>query len=275
MDPLVQALVMGVVQGLTEFLPISSSGHLILVPWLLAWDQPFITSLAFSVMLHMGTLAALLAYFARDWVRLVGAGLASLRDRRIGDDPTRRLAWVLVVATVPAGLAGVLLGDAIESVARRPAIVALALVVGAAILWYADEVGRHERDADSIGWGAAFAIGIAQAIALVPGISRSGITISAGLLLGITREAAARFSFLLAAPTIAGAGLFEVYRLVRGEAGAVPDTAILVVGVLASLVTGVLTIHALLGWFRRRGVGVFVAYRIALAALVVVALLKV
>jgi undecaprenyl-diphosphatase len=275
MDPLVQALVMGVVQGLTEFLPISSSGHLILVPWLLGWDQPFITSLAFSVMLHMGTLAALLAYFARDWVRLVGAGLASLRDRRIGDDPTRRLAWVLVVATVPAGLAGVLLGDAIESVARRPAIVALALVVGAAILWYADEVGRHERDADSIGWGAAFAIGIAQAIALVPGISRSGITISAGLLLGITREAAARFSFLLAAPTIAGAGLFEVYRLVRGEAGAVPDTAILVVGVLASLVTGVLTIHALLGWFRRRGVGVFVAYRIALAALVVVALLKV
>lgn len=275
MDPLVQALVMGVVQGLTEFLPISSSGHLILVPWLLGWDEPFITSLAFSVMLHMGTLAALLAYFARDWVRLIGAGLASLRDRRIGDDPTRRLAWVLVVATVPAGLAGVLLGDAIESVARRPAIVALALVVGAAILWYADQVGRHERDADSIGWGAAFAIGIAQAIALVPGISRSGITISAGLLLGITREAAARFSFLLAAPTIAGAGLFEVYRLVRGEAGAVPDTAILVVGVLASLVTGVLTIHGLLEWFRRRGVGVFVAYRIALAALVVVVLLKV
>jgi undecaprenyl-diphosphatase len=275
MDPLFQALVMGIVQGLTEFLPISSSGHLILVPWLLGWDEPFITSLAFSVMLHMGTLAALLVYFAGDWVRLAGAGLASLRDRRIGDDPWRRLAWVLVAATIPAAVIGGLLGDTIEAAARRPAIVALALVIGAAILWYADRVGRRQRDVDAISWPVAVAIGFAQTIALVPGVSRSGITISAGLFAGLTREAAARFSFLLAAPTIGGAGLLEVYHLVRGEAGAVPEASVLLVGVVAAAVTGLLAIGGLLEWFRRRGVGVFVAYRIALAALVVVVLLRV
>lgn len=275
MDPLVQALVMGIVQGLTEFLPISSAGHLILVPWLLGWDDRFVTSLAFTVMLHFGTLAALLLYFARDWIGLLGAGLASLRERRIGDDPSRRLAWVLVVATVPAGIIGALLGDAVEASLRRPAIVAAALVVGAGILWYADRVGRRDRDLDGVGFGAALAIGAAQAIALIPGISRSGITIAAARLLGLEREAAARFSFLLATPTIAGAGLFELYRLARGEIGASPDAAVLVVGVVASAVTGLLAIHGLLGWLRRRGVGVFVLYRIGLAAFVVVALLRV
>jgi len=275
MEPLVQALVMGIVQGLTEFLPISSSGHLILVPYLLGWDEPFITSLAFSVMVHLGTLAALIAYFAGDWVRLIAAGLASLRDRRIGDDPSRRLAWILVLATIPAALIGGVLGDTIESVARRPAIVALALVVGGAILWYADGVGRRDREVSSIGWTGAVAVGFAQAVALVPGVSRSGITISAGRLLGLDRERAARLSFLLAAPTIAGAGLLEAYHLVRGEAGVGNHTSVLLVGVVSAAVTGVLAIRLLLEWFRRRGVGVFVAYRIALALLVVVALLKV
>lgn len=275
MDQLIQALVMGTVQGLTEFLPISSSGHLILVPWLLGWNDPFITSLAFTVMLHLGTLVALVAYFARDWVRLVSAGLASLRDRRIGADPDRRLAWVLVVATIPAGLIGVAFGDALEALVREPAVVALTLVVGGAILWLADRIGRHVRGLDGLGFGSALGIGVAQVLALIPGVSRSGITISAGLFLGLDRESAARFSFLLAAPTTAGAGLFEALRLVRGETAGTPDAAILAVGVIASLVTGLLAIHGLLGWFRRRGVGVFVAYRVALAALVIVVLLRV
>lgn len=275
MEAIAQALVMGVTQGLTEFLPISSSGHLILVPWLLGWDDPFLTSLALSVMLHLGTLVALLVYFARDWVRLVGAGLASLRERRIGDDASRRLAWILFVATIPAGLVGGLFGDTIEALARRPATVALALVVGAAVLWYSDRVGSKRQGVEAVGYPAALVIGTAQAIALVPGISRSGITISAGLLLGLEREAAARFSFLLATPTIAGAGLFELYRLASGGAGATPEPAVLVAGVAGALVTGLLAIHGLLGWFRRRGVGIFVAYRVALAALVVVTLLRV
>lgn len=275
MDPIVQALIMGVVQGLTEFLPISSSGHLILVPWMLGWHDRFIESLAFSVMLHLGTLAALLLYFASDWVRLVRAGLASLRERRIGEDEWRRLAAVLVVATIPAGLAGALLADPVEIATRRPAIVAVALVLGAAILWYADRVGRRDRGLEGVGYAAALGIGAAQAVALIPGISRSGITIAAGLFLGLRREAAARFSFLLATPTIAGAGAFEAYRLARAEAGPSPDAAVLVVGVLASLLTGLLAIHVLLDWLRRRGVGVFVAYRVALAAFVVVVLLRV
>ena len=266
---------MGIVQGLTEFLPISSAGHLILVPWLFGWDDRFVTSLAFSVMLHLGTLGALLLYFARDWIRLVGAGVGSLRERRIGDDPTRRLAWVLVVATVPAALAGALLGDAVEANTRRPAIVAAALVVGAGILWYADRIGRRDRALDDVGFGGALAVGVAQALALVPGISRSGITIAAGRLLGLEREAAARFSFLLATPTIAGAGLFELYRLARGESSVSPDLAVLVVGIVASAVTGVLAIHGLLGWFKRRGVGIFVLYRVALAAAIVILLLQV
>jgi undecaprenyl-diphosphatase len=275
MEPIIQALVMGLVQGLTEFLPISSSGHLILVPWLFGWDDPFLTSLAFSVMLHLGTLVALLIYFARDWITLVRAGIASLWERRIGDDPARKLAWVLVAATAPAGLVGAVLGDAIEAGARRPALVALALVVGAAVLWYADRVGAKRRGVDALGYAEAVGIGIAQAIALVPGVSRSGITISAGLLLGLEREAAARFSFLLATPTIAGAGLFEVYRLSTAGSAPTPDSAVLVAGVAGALVTGLLAIHGLLGWMRRRGVGIFVAYRLAVAALVVVVLLRV
>ena len=275
MDPTIQALVMGIVQGLTEFLPVSSSGHLILVPWLLGWDDRFITSLAFSVMLHMGTLGALLVYFARDWVRLVRAFIDSLRERRIAGDPERRLAWVLVIATVPAGIIGALLADPVEEATRRAAIVAVALVVGAAILWYADRIGRRDRGLEGIGPRAGLAIGFAQAIALIPGISRSGITISAGLLLGLQRDAAARFSFLLAAPTIAGAGLFEAYHLIRGESLVAPEPIPLAVGVFASLVTGLLAIHWLLGWFRRHGAGIFVAYRVVLAAFVLVVLLRV
>ena len=275
MDPTIQALVMGIVQGITEFLPISSSGHLLLVPWLFGWDDRFITSLAFTVALHIATLGALLVYFAADWVRLIRAGVSSLRQRRIGNDPDRRLAWVLVVAVIPAGLIGAFLADPVEEATRRPAIVAVALVVGAGILWFADRIGRRERGLEAVGFGGAVAIGLAQAAALVPGISRSGITISAGLLLGLDREAAARFSFLLAAPTIAGAGLFEAYRLLRGAETTQAEPVALLVGVAAALVTGLLTIHLLLAWLRRRGLGVFVAYRLALAALVLVLLLRV
>src|SRR5688500_15462511 len=136
---------MGVVQGLTEFLPVTSSGHLIVVPELLGWDDPFITSLAFSVMLHLGTLVALLIYFRADWARLVPAGLATIRDRSLGDDPDRRLAWLIVVATVPALVAGFLLNDLIESGFRQPGLVALMLVVGGAVLWLAERSGSRSR----------------------------------------------------------------------------------------------------------------------------------
>src|SRR5436853_1292707 len=142
MDTTIQALVMGLVQGLTEFLPVSSSGHLILVPWLFGWRDPFIDSLAFSVMLHMATLVALLVYFRADWLRLIPAGFAAIRDRSLRGDRDRRLAWLLLVATIPAVIAGVLLNDTISTAVRQPTLVAVTLTIGAAVLWLADRAGR-------------------------------------------------------------------------------------------------------------------------------------
>jgi undecaprenyl-diphosphatase len=170
MDTTVQALVMGIVQGLTEFLPVSSSGHLIIVPYLFGWTDPFITSLEFTVMLHIGTLVALLAYFRSDWLRLVPAGLATIRDRSFRDDPNRRLAWLLAAATVPAGIIALLLNGVIEHNLRQVGLVALMLVVGGAILWLAERNGRRDRSAEEITFPIAFGIGAAQALALLPGI---------------------------------------------------------------------------------------------------------
>jgi undecaprenyl-diphosphatase len=270
MDPTIQALVMGVVQGLTEFLPISSSGHLILVPALLGWKDPFIDSLAFSVMLHMGTLVALLVYFWRDWLVLVPAFFASIRDRSLRDDPLRRLAWLLAVTTIPATIVGVLLNDVIETNVRQPGLVAVLLVVGAAVLWVADRWGALGRSMESLTFPEAFGIGVAQALALFPGISRSGISISAGRLLGLDRAAAARFSFLMAAPIIAGAGGWEALKIVRGQGGVSVEVAPIVVGFVAAALAGLAAIHFLLRWLARHPFDVFVAYRIVVAAVVVV-----
>ena len=271
MDQLVQAVVLGLVQGLTEFLPVSSSGHLIVVPALLGWHDPFIDSLAFSVMLHIATLLALLVYFRADWLRLIPAGLAAIRDRSLGEEPDRRLAWLLAVATVPAVIVGVALNDAIETVFREPRLVAVTLVLGAAILFVADRVGSHSKGVQSISFPVAAGIGAAQALALVPGVSRSGISISAGLFAGLDREAAARFAFLMATPITAGAGLWELRKIVGGEAGVDLPLVPLLAGMVAALVSGLLAIAVLLRYLRTHGLGVFVVYRLALAALVVVA----
>ncbi|MBI2777198.1 MAG: undecaprenyl-diphosphatase UppP [Chloroflexi bacterium] len=271
MDTLIQAIVMGLVQGLTEFLPVSSSGHLIAVPALLGWKDPFIESLAFSVMLHVATLLALLLYFRADWVRLIPAWFASLRERSIGADPDRRLAWLLVVSTVPAVIVGVLLNDLIEGAFREPRLVAVTLVIGGAILWLADRVGRRTERVDGLSFGGAFGIGAAQALALVPGISRSGISISAGLFAGLDRESAARFSFLMAAPITAGAGAWEARRLVTGEAGVDVPLGPFLAGMAAAVVAGLVAISVLLRYLRSHPTTVFVVYRVVLAAVILVA----
>jgi undecaprenyl-diphosphatase len=270
-DQLFQAIVLGIVQGLTEFLPVSSSGHLIIVPALLGWNDPFIDSLAFSVMLHIGTLFALLAYFRDDWLRLIPAGLAAIRDRSLKDDPDRRLAWLLVVATIPAVIVGVLLNDPIENAFREARLVAVTLVIGAVILYLADRLGSHSRQVESVTFPLAFGIGAAQALALIPGVSRSGISISAGLFAGLDRESAARFAFLMATPITAGAGLWELRKVVSGEAGVEIPIVPLLAGMLAALIAGLLAIAIVLRYLRTHGVGIFVAYRLALAALVFVA----
>lgn len=270
MDPLVQALVMGIVQGLTEFLPVSSSGHLIVVPFLLGWDDAFINSLAFSVMLHIGTLTALLVYFRADWIRLVPAAFATLRDRSFRGDPDRRLAWLLIAATIPGAIAGLLLEGLIETAFREIGLVAVALVVGGGILWLADRRGGRAKGIHDVTLPVALGIGVAQALALVPGISRSGISIAAGRFAGLDRAAAARFSFLMATPITGGAAVFELRRVLGGESGVAVSVGPLVVGLIAAFVCGALAISVLLRYLQSSSLDVFVWYRIMLAGAVFV-----
>jgi undecaprenyl-diphosphatase len=269
-DTLVQAVIMGIVQGLTEFLPISSSGHLVIVPYLAGWDDPFITSLAFSVMLHIGTLIALLLYFWRDWARLVPAGFATIRDRSFDGDSDRRLAWLIVVATIPALIVGFALNDLVEERFREVGLVALMLVLGGIVMWLADHWGSKRLLEVDLTFAKALGLGGAQALALVPGVSRSGISISAGLFAGLKRESAARFSFLMATPITGAAAAYETLKLVRGDLGVSVEVLPLIAGMVAALVSGLFAIGFLLRFLRTRSLNVFVAYRILLAAIVLV-----
>jgi undecaprenyl-diphosphatase len=226
-------------------------------------------------MLHIATLFALLAYFRADWLRLVPAGLAALRDRSLRGDPDRRLAWLLVASTIPAVIAGVLLNDVIETAVREPTLVAVTLTIGAVILSLADRVGRRTAGVEHVTFPIAIGIGVAQALALVPGISRSGISISAGLFAGLTREAAARFSFLMATPVIAGAGLWELRKVVAGESPVALSVIPLVAGMAAALVAGIVAIELTLRYLRTHGTTAFVVYRIALSLAIVILWLNV
>jgi undecaprenyl-diphosphatase len=270
-DIVVQAAILGLVQGLTEFLPISSTAHLIVVPQLLGWNDPFIVSAAFDVMLHMGTLVALLVYFWRDLLRLLGAWLTSIRDRSIGADPDRRLAWLLFVTVIPGALLGAFGESFFDTYFREPVrllFIAALLLIGGLILALAELVGRRSRDLTDLRWRDAAVIGVAQAFALFPGISRSGITIAAGLFLGLKREPAARFSFLMATPIIAGAGLWKARELLGGG---LAETAVLplIVGLVTSALAGLAAIAFLLAFLRRRSTSVFIGYRVVVAALIV------
>ena len=288
MDP-IQGVVLGIVQGLTEPLPVSSSAHLVLIPWLLGWPEH---SLTFDVALHMGTLAALLIYFWRDILILLrawlpprggppalgivpgaaaagvgaGTGTAPLDSER---RQQRRLGLGIVIGCIPAGVLGALFSDQIEANLRSPALIAVLLIVGAVILAAADRVGAKRLDLADVGITQALLIGVAQALALAPGVSRSGITLAAALFLGLTREAGARFVFLLGIPVTAGAGVFQLRDLLRS--GIPPDErAAFYLGVFTSLVVGLLAIRFLLAYVRRHNLDVFVVYRIVLGILVLV-----
>jgi undecaprenyl-diphosphatase len=271
-DVLVQAIVIGIVQGLTEFLPISSSAHLILVAQVLGWDDAFINSPAFVVMLHMGTLAALLIYFWRDLIRYALAFIEVLRERRVGDDPHRRVSVLLAASVIPAAIIGIALEGFIDTFFRESLLVVCGLlVVGAGILFTAERIARHTRDMEQMRVRDALSIGLAQALALFPGISRSGVTIAAGLFLGLKREAAARFAFLMGTPIIAGAGIWKMRELVDGSAGAF-DPAVLFAGMAAAAVSGLFAIGFLLRYLRNHSTDVFSLYRVV-AAVVFAALI--
>jgi undecaprenyl-diphosphatase len=262
--PVWQAVVYGVVQGLAEFLPISSSGHLALLPWLFAWDDP---GLAFDVALHWGTLAAVLLIFWRDWIRLIGAGLLGR-----GSPADRRLFWGLVISAIPAAIAGKLLDKWAEENLRAPLLIAATMATLGILLWAADRVGRKVRTLDDMTLSRAFSIGVAQTAALVPGVSRSGATISLGLVEDFTRDEIARFSFLMSTPIIFGAGLVKLPKMVhdmRAGEGALTWAA-LGAGFLAAAIVGAVVIRWMLDYLRRHTYAVFAWYRLAVAALVVV-----
>jgi undecaprenyl-diphosphatase len=265
MDTILQAIVIGIVQGLTEFLPVSSSAHLILVPRVLGWDNAFILSPAFDATLHLGTLVALIAYFWRDLWRYFTAFLRLLRDRSVNGDVDKKVALLLAISVVPGAILGIALESFVDTFFREQLLVVCALlVVGAAILFLAERSARHVHDMEQMTPMQALGIGLAQALALFPGISRSGITISAGLFLGLKREAAARFSFLMATPIIAGAGLWKLRELIGGSAGTF-DSAALAAGLIAAAISGLIAIWALLAYLRRASTDVFGLYRVAAA----------
>ncbi|MBI5032677.1 MAG: undecaprenyl-diphosphatase UppP [Chloroflexi bacterium] len=279
---ILQAIVLGIVQGSTEFIPISSSAHLIIIPWLFGWQDP---GLAFDVALHLGTLLALLLFFANDWIRLIRAGIASIIERKIGDDTDRRLAWLLVIGCIPGGIAGVLAESKIEELFHQPngahnssAMIAMAIIIAllGAALFIAERVARHVRELQSVTLKDAIIIGLAQALAIFPGVSRSGATITAGMFIGLTREAAARFSFLLSAPIIAGAGaksMLNVAGELRSGAMASSELVYFAIGFIAAAISGYLCIRFLLQFLQKNSVDVFVYYRWLLAIFLIVVVL--
>ncbi|MGQ0649919.1 MAG: undecaprenyl-diphosphatase UppP [Gemmatimonadaceae bacterium] len=248
-----QALVLGIVQGLAEFLPISSSAHLALTPWVLGWQDP---GLAFDVALHVGTLIALLWFFRRDWAALARSGSQVLRKRKAETVDEKRAVFI-VLATVPAGLAGLLFADVVESALRAPPIIGCTLIVMGVLLWWADHVAPHGSLLSHMTWREALAIGVAQAFALIPGVSRSGSTITAARALGFDRSAAATFSFLLSFPITAAAAAAKVPEALHQ--GITPPIA---VGVLAAAGSSAVAIAMLLRYVSRHSYGVFAVYRV-------------
>jgi undecaprenyl-diphosphatase len=278
--PILEAIVLGIVQGLTEFLPVSSTAHLALVPWLVTtlglanWPDPGLT---FDVALHGGTLVAILLYFWRTWIQIIRAALGGkvVRFSEVRDDVRdltpaeeqreRKLLWFMIAATIPAALAGALLEKHIETNFRAPALVASMLIIVAVIMWVAERMSKFEKPLPQIGLGDAMTVGVLQAFAVIPGVSRSGITIIGGLFRNFTREAAARFSFLLSTPIIGGAALFKLHHVMKhglppGELA--PGTAAFVAGIVASALVG----YAVISWFIRylqtKTLTVFIVYRI-------------
>ncbi len=263
-----QAALLGVVQGLTEFLPVSSTGHLILVPAILGWRGGVVDSLQFDVALHLGTLIALLAVFWRDWLELIGPALASLTRRSLADAHAR-LAWFIVLGTIPGVVAGALLQKQVETTLRSPIVIGAAMIIVAFALAVLDRIGPQTRDEYSLGPGGALAIGIGQAFALIPGVSRSGSTIATGLGLGMTRASAARFSFLLSTPIIAGALAKEGLDVARQGLGA-DERLVFAVGIVAAGISGYLCIRFLLAYLRRHSLMPFVIYRIVAGGAVLI-----
>ena len=280
--PIIEAIVLGVVQGLTEFLPVSSTAHLDLVPWVVTrlglanWSDPGLT---FDVALHTGTLLAILIYFWRTWIQILRAAFGgkvvrfsetsdNLRDLTPEEQRReRQLLWFMVAATVPAAIAGALLEKRIETTFRSPVLVACMLIGVAFVMWFAERVSQYTKPLWQITLGDALTVGVLQAFAVIPGVSRSGITISGGLFRNLTREAAARFSFLLSTPIIAGAALLKLHHVMKE--GLPPGMATgFAVGMIVSAIVGYATIAWFIRYLQVKTLKVFIIYRIILGILI-------
>jgi undecaprenyl-diphosphatase len=259
--PVFQALVLGLVQGLSEFLPISSSAHLTLTPWFFRWRDP---GLSFDVALHLGTLIALLWYFRAEWAALARA-LASVARQRGARTAEEARSVFLIMATIPVAVAGFLFEDAAETRLRAPLLIASTLAVIGLALWLVDRFAAKDRSLDSMRWGDALLVGVAQALAIMPGVSRSGATITSARLLGFDRRSAAVFSFLLSMPAIAGAAILKAPDAFHEAT----DMTAVLVGVVAAAVSSWLAIDLLLRFVTRHSYGVFALYRVLLAGVVV------
>ena len=258
-----QAIVLGIVQGLTEFLPISSSGHLLLVPWLFNWhvllENPGLNK-TFDVALHLGTFVAVVLYFWRELGRLIGAWARSITRRSL-TEPEAKLAWLLIVSTIPAALVGVLFEDFITNHLGKPWMIGVAMIVFAGFMYLIDHVARLDRAMEALTWVDALLIGIAQALALLPGVSRSGITMMTGLLLRLDRESAARYSFLMSIPVIGGAAAFKGLEVAKD--GLPAGTAMpFAVGMVSAAISGIAAIWFVLAYLKRHNFNIFVVYRI-------------
>lgn len=258
-----QALVLGLIQGLTEFLPVSSSAHLALAPYFFGWQDP---GLAFDVALHFGTLIAVLWYFRKEWAKLISALVSIISKRRVETVEEKRLIF-LIVATIPGAIGGLLLEKKAETVFRAPLLTAIALIVMGIILWAVDKAASQERPLERMVWTDALLIGLAQVVALIPGVSRSGSTITAGRGLKFDRQSAAVFSFLMSMPIIAAAVVLKGPDAARG--GVTPE---LIAGVVAAAVSSWLAISILLRYVSRHSYGIFALYRVILGVVVIVIL---
>ena len=266
---ILQAIVLGLVQGATEFAPVSSSGHLILVPWMFGWGAIGDADLqkSFDVALHIGTLLGALIYFRHDVARYVAAWFRSIATRRMSTQD-ERIAWALVAGTIPGAIIGALFENVIQEKLGAPWLIAVMLVAFGVVLVVVDRRARRDRDFDSIGPKEGLLLGTAQAVALQPGVSRSGVTITAARAMGLDRESAARFSFLLSLPIIAGAGAYKAVDL--AQSGLQGHAAEFIAGMASSAVSGFVVIWGLLRYLKRHDFTVFLSYRVAVAAVVAI-----
>jgi undecaprenyl-diphosphatase len=266
------AAILGIIQGLTEFLPVSSSAHLILAPWFFGWKPE---GIAFDVSLHIGTAIAIIAFFWKDWIILAQELLAGLKEGAPFGNPKRKLVWFLIVGTAPALVVGLALEKTVETQLRSPLITVFTLAIFGALLLFAELKSKQNRAIEMFTWADSLWVGFSQAVALIPGISRSGITITTAMLRDHSRTSAARFSFLLSTPVIVGAGILQGWHLIKAarhpvEGAVAIQWPVLGVGILTASITGFLCIKFFLRYLQTKSLTPFVIYRFLLAAVVLV-----